>query len=349
MKKLICEICGDSDLIKQDNYYVCQSCGSKFTVEEAKKMLVEVEGTVNVQGTVKIDHSDSEKMLVEDFEYAIKSNNYQNALEVAKKLKEFGSSSPYARVSTFISILLNRPLTIGLFDDANSIFLKTIQDSSDTEKECSEKAFIDCMSMSCEKVFSSINQIPKAVHNNRQDIGLVQDLNGEIVGVSAFLAYANEGFGKYKNKLNETADHFAVFLSNVVEKKRKGLSEMVEQMNVNGIDKTAEMFVTNTMLFSGLILFLLDPRIVAGNTQTYLFKNQFSIIDILIDFNDKTKELFKSMFELLKTIDHLFDYLSTEIGFAHTSMNPDWHKENMADIVRIINDKYPEYSSIFAD
>ena len=56
MKQLTCEMCGSTDLIKQDGVFVCQSCGTKYSVEEAKKMMVE--GTVEVAGTVKIDASE---------------------------------------------------------------------------------------------------------------------------------------------------------------------------------------------------------------------------------------------------------------------------------------------------
>ena len=41
MKQLICEMCGGNDLIKQDGVFVCQNCGTKYTVEEAKKMMKE--------------------------------------------------------------------------------------------------------------------------------------------------------------------------------------------------------------------------------------------------------------------------------------------------------------------
>lgn len=55
MKNLTCEMCGGSDLIKQDGVFVCQNCGMKYSLEEAKKMMIE--GTVDVQGTVKVDNS----------------------------------------------------------------------------------------------------------------------------------------------------------------------------------------------------------------------------------------------------------------------------------------------------
>ena len=56
MKQLTCEMCGSTDLIKQDGVFVCQSCGCKYSVEEARKMMIE--GTVDVSGsTVFIDNT----------------------------------------------------------------------------------------------------------------------------------------------------------------------------------------------------------------------------------------------------------------------------------------------------
>ena len=52
---MTCEMCGSTDLIKQDGVFVCQTCGCKYSIEEAKKMMVE--GTVDVSGsTVKVDN-----------------------------------------------------------------------------------------------------------------------------------------------------------------------------------------------------------------------------------------------------------------------------------------------------
>ena len=51
MKAIVCEMCGSQDLIKQDGYYVCQNCGTKYDPEEAKKLMVEVSGAVKVDNT----------------------------------------------------------------------------------------------------------------------------------------------------------------------------------------------------------------------------------------------------------------------------------------------------------
>ena len=77
MKALQCEMCGSQDLVKDGGVFVCQSCGTKYTVEEAKKMMVE--GTVDVKGTVKVDTSDELKNLYEIARRAKDAENSDNA------------------------------------------------------------------------------------------------------------------------------------------------------------------------------------------------------------------------------------------------------------------------------
>ena len=56
MKPLICDMCGSGDIVKVDNLFVCQSCGTKYSIEAAKKMMIsgQVE-VVNVVNTVNHD------------------------------------------------------------------------------------------------------------------------------------------------------------------------------------------------------------------------------------------------------------------------------------------------------
>ena len=55
MKAMTCEMCGSNEFVKEDGLFVCQSCGIKYSLEDAKRMMIE--GTVDVQGTVKVDNS----------------------------------------------------------------------------------------------------------------------------------------------------------------------------------------------------------------------------------------------------------------------------------------------------
>ena len=78
MKQLTCEMCGSTDLVKQDGMFVCQACGCKYSVEEAKKMMIE--GTVDVTGsTVKVDTSNELKNFYELARRAKTDGNSENA------------------------------------------------------------------------------------------------------------------------------------------------------------------------------------------------------------------------------------------------------------------------------
>lgn len=77
MKQLTCEMCGSTELVKKDGVFVCQSCGTKYSVEEAKKMMIE--GPVDVQGTVKVDTSDKVKNLYKMARRAKDDNNAELA------------------------------------------------------------------------------------------------------------------------------------------------------------------------------------------------------------------------------------------------------------------------------
>ena len=91
MKALQCEMCGSQDMVKQDGYFVCQHCGTRYSVEEAKKMMVE--GTVEVQGTVKVDNSDTIKNYLEMVKLAVESEDVNTADTYITKILELDSNN----------------------------------------------------------------------------------------------------------------------------------------------------------------------------------------------------------------------------------------------------------------
>ena len=50
MKKIVCELCDGTEFVKEGGMFVCQGCGTKYTAEEAKGMMREVEGAAPVSG-----------------------------------------------------------------------------------------------------------------------------------------------------------------------------------------------------------------------------------------------------------------------------------------------------------
>ena len=69
MKEITCEMCGSNDIVKQDGFFVCQHCGTKYSLEEAKKLL----------GTVKIDTTDELNNLYILARRAREENHFENA------------------------------------------------------------------------------------------------------------------------------------------------------------------------------------------------------------------------------------------------------------------------------
>ena len=82
MKAIKCELCGSNQLKKVDGEYICQYCGTKYTLEEARKLMVEIEGTV------KIDTSTQKNNYEKLAQRAYEDKLYEQAYEYYSKLLE---------------------------------------------------------------------------------------------------------------------------------------------------------------------------------------------------------------------------------------------------------------------
>lgn len=82
MKAIKCELCGSNDLVKKDEYFICSYCHTKYSVEEAKKLMVEIEGTVKIDTTSK--QNNHEKLA----ERAFNDKLYDQAYDYYNKLLE---------------------------------------------------------------------------------------------------------------------------------------------------------------------------------------------------------------------------------------------------------------------
>ncbi len=86
MKVIKCELCGSNQFIKQDGVYVCQHCGTKYSAEEAKKMMVE--GTVEVTGSVRIDNSGNLEKALKNARRARNDNNSELAEKYYEEVRD---------------------------------------------------------------------------------------------------------------------------------------------------------------------------------------------------------------------------------------------------------------------
>lgn len=91
MKQLICEMCGSNDLMKNDGVFVCQSCGCKYSVEEAKKMMVEVSGSVTIDNPVEVKGMAQVDTM---FENAINTYTQGNYVEAYRLFSEVLNIDP---------------------------------------------------------------------------------------------------------------------------------------------------------------------------------------------------------------------------------------------------------------
>lgn len=85
MTKIQCELCGSTDIMKEEGFFVCQHCGCKYSLEEARKMMIE--GKVDVSGsTVKIDTERELKNLLQSIKGFMENGEYENLPQYLKEV-----------------------------------------------------------------------------------------------------------------------------------------------------------------------------------------------------------------------------------------------------------------------
>lgn len=119
MKELVCDMCGSNNIIKQDGLFVCQACNTKYSIEEARKMMFgEV---VEVEGTVKIDSSDELSNLYELARRARETNDTKYALGYYEKILIKDPSSWEAQFCVGLYRLYNYDkIDVEILDDFKS-------------------------------------------------------------------------------------------------------------------------------------------------------------------------------------------------------------------------------------
>ena len=138
MKQMVCEMCGGTDLIKQDGVFVCQNCGTKYSIEEAKKMMIE--GNVDVSGsTVKVDNTGSIENYYKMAESAYDSSNQKEAENYCNKIIEIDPDNYKAwllkgRAAGWQSTLGNLRI-----EEAVNCFSKAVGNAPEDEKDAVKK------------------------------------------------------------------------------------------------------------------------------------------------------------------------------------------------------------------
>ena len=79
-------MCGSNDIIKDDGLYVCNNCGTKYTVEEARKLM----------GTVEIDHSTDTKNILQNAINMYNTRDYSTAQNLFTQVLNLDPENPKA-------------------------------------------------------------------------------------------------------------------------------------------------------------------------------------------------------------------------------------------------------------
>ncbi len=152
MQAIKCEMCNSNDFVKEDGYFVCQHCGTKYTVEEAKKLMVE--------GTVKIDNSDFVERYLqnarrakakEDWEETEKYYNLVEQNDPTNIEAIFYSSYGKAKMSLVDSDIYKRQAAFKVLQNCVSI----VDDNFNIEKEEEQKEIIKQIAVDISSMYAS--------------------------------------------------------------------------------------------------------------------------------------------------------------------------------------------------
>ena len=158
MKQVVCEMCGSTDLVKSEGVFVCQTCGCKYSVEEARKMMVEVDGTVEVQGTVKVDNSAFVEKYLQNARRARQKEDWEETEKYYNMVEQndpqnieaiFYSSYGKAKQSLVEGDLYKRQAAFKVLCNCVSILDDNFEmDKAESEKKALEEISRDIMAMS---------------------------------------------------------------------------------------------------------------------------------------------------------------------------------------------------------
>ena len=145
MKQIVCEVCGSNDLVKEDGCFICQYCGAKYSPKEAKRLIVEVNGKVDVSGSkVTVDNTSFVERSLEnarrakakeDWEECEKYYNMVEQYEPTNIEAIFYSSYGKARMALVDSDRFKREQKIKVLKNSISVIDDNYDNSPDKYEE----------------------------------------------------------------------------------------------------------------------------------------------------------------------------------------------------------------------
>lgn len=201
MKQLTCEMCGSTDLIKQDGVFICQSCGCKYSVEEAKKMMVE--GVVKVTGTVKIDNTEQLNKYKELAQKAYKAGSTDEAYNYYLKVLEITPTDYEAIFYKGMCIGWTSTLLTPRVDEAFSAYVQALENIPH-EGEGSAELALSLMKLYSIELSRLLSAWFNMARQNYWDIDVWYDVNLDT-------------FWTYLEVAEKCLDYFEIIMPNIMK------------------------------------------------------------------------------------------------------------------------------------
>lgn len=186
MQAIKCELCGSNQLTKKDGYYQCEHCGTKYTLEEAKKLIV--------SGTVEVVTGNAEKeRLLKNANVFLQLHEYTKAMETYQKIQNqypddyrgwwecykslFYDIKYYQPCNDFRNKLINKAKLLNNLDKEYLIFWNNIKNKYISELKNSSDYVLsrNIILGNCYE-----NDIEKEIKNYATDIFWEHIYNGDI-------------------------------------------------------------------------------------------------------------------------------------------------------------------------
>ena len=181
MKAIQCEMCGSHNLIKKDGVFVCENCGTKYTLEEAKKLMID--GVVSVS----IDTSKKEQDILKIIKTAYDAGNYQEIYDSATKLVEMNPNLWRGWFYKGIGAGYLSEKEVERFDESLTYFQQAIDSCSEEEYEVEKDYIRDEMLKMIEWLFNTHCLNYQATRNEKDSYDMEAFLISSFVCINAIV------------------------------------------------------------------------------------------------------------------------------------------------------------------
>lgn len=268
MKTLVCEVCGSNELVKEGDLFVCPYCGTKYTPDAAKKLLVE--GTVDVSGSsVKIDRSEELEKLYQSARNAKEISDDTTAL---KHYEAISAKDPNSWEAMFYCVILKtNSVKYGEINSSAISVINCIKSvvrliRENLEEENQKEALVEVGNQCYETAMWLIDASLEYYRSLKKGNGLTA-LTG-LYGLAASVKSGDEAFREHTNRCLTISEIFTTFGDTLLE---------------NGFDQNGDEE------YKELIAWSFDKIFEVNNK----YKNKFHINL----FNDQTLDMCDEMID----------------------------------------------------